>query len=1698
MYKRKSMRLRRFLAMIMTILIISGQLQSVAYAKGINIASDLQQENVEVDQNQNDSSGTQIEQGQEDNTEQGSSLEDKDTSNVDSTEEQKNPGEDTKEQEVSKKPELTQEQPSDKTVQAPVEKSQEKKEETEQTKSKSKKDEAGKKKEELELNITKQTENKDQNSKDKYNELKNSITDSSAGFGKGLGTAKNFGIFVNGLFSTSSQNSTNFAVRKFYSNNTPQIQSNDDDTSKVKQTIYIQNFSDAVGNIIKNNPLPVDYDLQVPAIVLGNGYQIDASMENGQAYGIDDKKLGLKSNIEYLLQDIDGNQFVDFDNEFTYLHSLSSYLASLATTKTASVMTNGSNLELTSNSNQYDVFNLSSIDFLSDKNVNTNINLQISSNATCIINVDLTDNTELDWTNQIFINGQNGDFLSGSGKVLWNFYTTEINVNGQMIYKPFEGKLATKSSVFGTFLVPGARVEIDSGNFNGSIVAKDLISNNSKINKVSFTGLIPEDASKKSDTNSQETKLNLNKTATYTGDFKSDDNTGKRTYRVDLSASAKPVVNETIEQTPNDIVLVLDRSGSMSENGEKGVTRLENLKEAAKSFVNSIKTGSPESNIEIISYSSDDNAKEVSNDTAGFLNVVTRYDSIVGAIDSLAAQGATRTDLAMKSAYDSLNQADIRNNGRPKTVVLFTDGVPTMWDTFDDGVANDANSYASMIKSEFAGTIFTIGLLSTLNDNEKAKAETFLTQVASYKKDSSEKRFYQTTDNLSLEDIFVKVSSEITGEITGASVKDYVNEYFVLTDDCKAKLDKLDQVSYGYDKNNKKWYVEWMDQTIPTEGNWSASIEIEAKNEFIGGNDIATNASASGIYTGNTLLAKFPQPKVNVPVKFSVGNEETTIRKGELIPTELYDNKTKKNEYVQTLMFNEHAVPDIFLEKEETGTFTYEWYWGNKLVGKGKSLESLVDGVIIDKETVLTLKVTFEPFHSDTNTDGRKGLAKSTPHTGTYTIHLICPTEKNLWINKCATYTGDFNSQDNTGKRTYLVKLVSNTLQVSKTNDVVIVMDRSLRTNAYYSLPKNYVYTKAEKCKPGEYYVIKKNDKYLHIRIRQDADQKLYYENWKSETSKLEKVFIDDIQLYKVPAKDDYTSQLQQVKEDAVNLVKSLKESSPESNICIISYASDTGVSNDTNGFLNVSNNVDSIIDAINGITVGGKSTPHMGLKEAYQVLNQNDVKYNGKTKSLVLYSADLPRSVSGEIDYNAGQEALHYADLIKNNLHADLYTVKLKNTLPKSEETVLENSLIEAASDISSNGSTKTYFNYTNDDVFTSIYNEVSDGIAGATVIDYIDERFQFTEETKKIFDQDINISYGFDKSRNQWYVKYNRQIIPTNHSVWFEQFEIEAKDEFIGGNCIPTNGDDSGVYTENKKIKDFPRPNVNVPVKFQVGNQETTIFYGEDVPQKLFDANTLQYKDVQTLMFDEKSIPDIFLGKGATGTFKYEWYLGENLVGEGKDLNSLVKDVVLDNDQLYTLKVTFMPTNQDNPPDKGKGLATNTSHTGTYLVHVVKGALTIQKTIDHQYTDIDVINANQSFVFEIKRYAVNNDGSKGNYIESYYETIDFAANEGVTSKNKTIVGLKKGYYEVIEDTDWSWKYNLISVSDNDIYSNAGDGIVYIGNKNKNISTTNQYFGEMNEKCALAKVEFINQIKDTNWLGDVALAINKFINKSR
>lgn len=143
---------------------------------------------------------------------------------------------------------------------------------------------------------------------------------------------------------------------------------------------------------------------------------------------------------------------------------------------------------------------------------------------------------------------------------------------------------------------------------------------------------------------------------------------------------------------------------------------------------------------------------------------------------------------------------------------------------------------------------------------------------------------------------------------------------------------------------------------------------------------------------------------------------------------------------------------------------------------------------------------------------------------------------------------------------------------------------------------------------------------------------------------------------------------------------------------------------------------------------------------------------------------------------------------------------------------------------------------------------------------------------------------------------------------------FKVTPKNEFLGGNNVPTNGENSGIY-ENKDAKDpvdtFPQPKVNVPVKdvtVTVDAAGKNVYYGND------------------------SLTDADLRAGATATAtagNQQMDLWGNL-GEMSDyvtVNTVVsKTFDGKSDGTYTITVTLEPekaesTSKGTPAEATKG---------------------------------------------------------------------------------------------------------------------------------------------------------------------------------
>lgn len=125
-----------------------------------------------------------------------------------------------------------------------------------------------------------------------------------------------------------------------------------------------------------------------------------------------------------------------------------------------------------------------------------------------------------------------------------------------------------------------------------------------------------------------------------------------------------PVQTATASASVRDICLVLDRSGSMSR-AEDGVTRLEALQVAVRTFLAEVETSSPNARISLVSYSTGATTDVgLTDDFSGILNEVNQFN----------ADGFTNIREALRFGSDSLLEA---NGGRAfsdKTIILMTDG----------------------------------------------------------------------------------------------------------------------------------------------------------------------------------------------------------------------------------------------------------------------------------------------------------------------------------------------------------------------------------------------------------------------------------------------------------------------------------------------------------------------------------------------------------------------------------------------------------------------------------------------------------------------------------------------------------------------------------------------------------------------------------------------------------------------------------------------------------------------------------------------------------------------------------------------------------------------------------------------------------------------------------------------------------------
>ena len=341
---------------------------------------------------------------------------------------------------------------------------------------------------------------------------------------------------------------------------------------------------------------------------------------------------------------------------------------------------------------------------------------------------------------------------------------------------------------------------------------------------------------------------------------------------------------------------------------------------------------------------------------------------------------------------------------------------------------------------------------------------------------------------------------------------------------------------------------------------------------------------------------------------------------------------------------------------------------------------------------------------------------------------------------------------------------------------------------------------------------------------------------------------------------------------------------------------------------------------------------------------------------------------------------------------------------------------------------------------LFDSITNSMPVSVK-ATVTDIIDSRFELTDVSRAALVADgATIQDNADGSTTITWAnteipgKKDSGTSDIERAGWHKEIFIKAKDEYIGGNDVPTNGAGSGINIDNNHAE-FPRPTVNVKVDFNIGKDETVIFKGDELSQYFNNdvANGIT-KLVSTTGSEYTMLGDVNVST--------KWYTDEACRNE--TTIEAIRAAKPTADTVYYAKVTVTPktdgsASRANSVGDGKASggyykvdSTGVAKTGTYTVKVVSGAIQIEKQLETEAA------TNETFTFRITGTDVDEFTSIDVSI-----TINAGETKGTLSNEdlEKLKSLPRGTYEVSEvDTNGYTIQDVNATDETNCYSNVAN----------------------------------------------------------
>lgn len=557
-------------------------------------------------------------------------------------------------------------------------------------------------------------------------------------------------------------------------------------------------------------------------------------------------------------------------------------------------------------------------------------------------------------------------------------------------------------------------------------------------------------------------------------------------------------------------------------------------------------------------------------------------------------------------------------------------------------------------------------------------------------------------------------------------------------------------------------------------------------------------------------------------------------------------------------------------------------------------------------------------------------------------------------------------------------------------------------------------------------------------------------------------------------------TRLDYLQEAASNFVDNLYELSEKNRVGLITFAGDVNDGDGKIQLAELSDNYTTLSDRLSNMydLTASKTNQYKALTEARKMLSNNS---SANEQYVILLTDGAPNWKVNDQQVNI-KTCWEYirgeADTIKNT-GATLMTLGVgigyvDIGAGKEGSPLASKKLAEIASKDKKNNE-PYYYNTDNasdlEGLFSNMFATIVSGLPvdNVTITDVIDPRFELVGDTTGTYSggiitwNDVTLPYAMEGTDG-----------------WTTTFIVKAKDEFVGGNVIPTNGSASGVSGNGTTVS-FPQPAVNVKtLKLQVPSVEETIFLGDSVnvaanvakikqvlaekvksdvsqgEEKTFEIQEdcrLTNEDILKLLNGETVRKDYSFSNtnDVVGTFTYSLSKTATMKPEGINYNEdFISNAVGDEKESYTLTVTYTPKTDrsstgyvyDNSrPDIYGNLSEERTATGSYVLNVIAGTINIVKKLD------EVSSEDQTFTFTV---------SSGNVVKNVKITINAGQREGRLSPSdqQDLTNLPRGTWTITEKPAAGYTIKSLDSSQNtNCYTNKENNVITftLGNNSSN-----------------------------------------------